>query len=74
MQWGALFYPDAVLVAARASEVGEDRFTMQYQVWSKRTGEIVAEGTGVVVYHDYPAGAKTPLPVPVRSGVAALEA
>lgn len=71
---GQLHYPDTVLVGARAIEVGEDRFTMGYEVASVTLEELVAEGTGIVVSFDYVAGHKTPIPTGVREGIAALEA
>src|SRR5688572_13971349 len=49
----ALFYPDTVLIGARAVEVGEDRLTMAYCVVSTAQRDVVAEGTGVVVAFDY---------------------
>lgn len=68
-----LYHPDTVVVATRATEMSEDRFTMDYRAVSETTGELVAEGRGVVVSFDYEAGCKTAIPEAVRAGIARLE-
>jgi hypothetical protein len=45
--------------------VQEDRFGMEYQIFSMSLGEIAAFGTGVVVAYDYSASAKAALPTSV---------
>jgi acyl-CoA thioester hydrolase len=67
-------YPDTLAVGARTPEVGEDRFTMEYRVVSRKTGEVAAEGGGVLVSYDYAAGRKVPLPAAIRDAIRALEA
>jgi acyl-CoA thioester hydrolase len=57
-----LTYPDTVIVGARCSEVGEDRFEMTHRVVSQTAGKIAAEGTGLIVSFDYAEGRKTTLP------------
>lgn len=69
----ALVYPDRVTVGARVTEMGADRFTMEYRAFSHDQEAVAAEGTGVVVSFDYDAGEKTRLPASVRSGVKSLE-
>ncbi len=68
----ALFYPDTILVGARASEVLSDRFVMEYKIFSTAQNDLAAEGTGTVVSFDYTARAKVDLPEMVRAGLAAL--
>ena len=68
-----LDYPDTVRVGARVTDVGEDRFTMEYRLVSEREGHVAAEGGGVLVAFDYAAGRKTSLPVAVREEIEALE-
>ncbi|MEX0894044.1 MAG: thioesterase family protein [Gemmatimonadota bacterium] len=60
-----LHFPDTVTVAARTSEIGADRFTMEYRIVNG-AGELAAEGGGVVVAYDYGAGRKVPIPEAVR--------
>ena len=57
-----LFYPDTVVVGAKASEIGEDRFTMAYRIFSKDQNAIAADGEGIVVSFDYANSKKAPLP------------
>ena len=66
-------YPDRLLVGARTTEVGEDRFEQAYRVVSERQGEVVAEGGGVVVSYDYRGAGKARLPGPVGEAIARLE-
>ncbi|MGH7500760.1 MAG: acyl-CoA thioesterase [Longimicrobiales bacterium] len=68
-----LAYPDSVRVGARASDVGHDRFTMEYRIVSIAHEAIAAEGGGVVVAFDYTRGVKADLPGAVRSAIARLE-
>lgn len=68
-----LTYPDTVLVGARTTEVGADRFTMEYRLVSQAQGEVAAEGGGVLVSYDYAAGRKAPLPEAVRTAIGCLE-
>lgn len=67
-------YPDVVVIGARVTEVGEDRFTQEYRIVSRAQGEVAAEGGGTLVSYDYAAGRKTPLPAAVREAIRALEA
>jgi acyl-CoA thioester hydrolase len=66
-------WPDTVAVGARVTEVGEDRFSMEYRLVSRKLGEVAAEGTGVLVSFDYDAQRKVPLPQEVRRAIAEVE-
>jgi acyl-CoA thioester hydrolase len=68
-----LTYPDRVRVGARATDLRDDRFTMEYLVVSERMGRVAAEGGGVVVSYDYSAERKAPLPGPVAAAIRTLE-
>ncbi len=61
-----LAYPDVVEVAARARDLAEDRFVMDYRVASREQGALAAEGEGLIVCYDYRRGAKVPIPASVR--------
>ncbi len=69
----ALTYPDHISVGARVVSIEEDRFRMEYAVASAAAGRIAAEGDGLIVSYDYRAGARAPLPAPVRSAIEALQ-
>lgn len=66
-------YPDTVVIGARASEVGEDRFTHEYRLISRAMGDVAAEGSALLVCYDYAAARKTPLPDVIRGAIEALE-
>ncbi len=68
-----LTYPDTVRVGARSTEVGEDRFVMEYRLVSEAQAAVAAEGGGVLVSFDYAAGRKAPLPEAVLRRIAELE-
>ncbi len=57
-----LGYPDTVRIGTWISEVGEDRFTMEYVVVSERLARVAAIGSGLIVCYDYRAGHKAELP------------
>jgi acyl-CoA thioester hydrolase len=69
-----LTYPDTILIAARISEVGDDRLTMQHRIVSRRLGVVATEGEGIIVTFDYARGVKAPVPDELRRRIAALEA
>jgi acyl-CoA thioester hydrolase len=68
-----LTWPDTVAVGARVTEVGEDRFSMAYRLVSHKSGEVAAEGDGVLVSFDYAVQKKVPLPERVRQAIERLE-
>jgi acyl-CoA thioester hydrolase len=68
-----LRYPDRLAAGTRVSEVGADRFTMEYALASTNLRRIAAEGDGVVVWFDYHSQSKASLPDSLRERIAALE-
>lgn len=66
-------YPDRILAGARAVDVGDDRFSMEYRALSERMGEVAGEGGGVVVCYHYGERRKAPLPDAVRRAIESLE-
>jgi acyl-CoA thioester hydrolase len=66
-------YPDTVVVGARVTETGEDRFAQEYRLVSRRLGAVAAEGGGVLVSYDYAARRRAPLPPAVRAAIHATE-
>lgn len=67
-------WPDTITVSARVADLGEDRFTMFYEVQSHALGRVAADGSGLVVSFDYRRESKVALPAEVRRMIAALEA
>jgi acyl-CoA thioester hydrolase len=68
-----LQYPDALWAAARVTDVGDDRFTMEMAVYSTTHQKIAATGEGQIVAFDYRTQKKTTLPDDVRVHIARLE-
>jgi acyl-CoA thioester hydrolase len=68
-----VFFPDTIHAAARAAEVTDDRFVMEYRVVSEKRGEIAGEGGAVVVSYAYSERMKAPLPEQVRAAINELE-
>jgi len=68
-----LRYPDTIHVGARVTEIGEDRFTMEYGIYSEAHDDIAAQGEGVIVSYDYAAQRKASLPDAVRQRIEEME-
>ncbi len=68
-----LTYPDTVSVGTRVSDIGPDRFTMQYRIVSRQHGKIAAEGEGVIVAYNYREGKKATLPEELRKRIEEVE-
>ena len=69
-----LTYPDTVAVAARATSIESDRFTLEHVIVSYEQAEVVTVGQGTVVTFHYVIGAKVPVPDEIRRRIADLEA
>ena len=68
-----LRYPDQITVGARVSDLGSDRFTMQYRIISHALSDIAADGEGLVVSYDYNANKKVNIPAPINAAILELE-
>lgn len=68
-----LEWPDEVTISTRAVDLGHDRFTMLYEVRSRKLDRLACEGSGLVVSYDYRAGHKAPLPEEIRRRIVELE-
>jgi len=67
----AIVFPDTVVAATRIIDLEEDRFTMEYAVFSEKLG-LAAHGDGRIVMLDYGRGEKVPVPPAVRAAIMAL--
>lgn len=68
-----LTYPDTVLIGAKVTSIGEDRFTMNYLVVSKRLKKVAAEGDGLIVAFNYRENRKAIIPDDLRQRINDLE-
>jgi len=67
-----LTYPDTVMSGTCIEDIGNDRFTMKYGVYSLQHDDVAAEGSGRIVSYDYRAGNKAPLPTVIREQLESL--
>src|SRR4051794_30982333 len=68
----ALTYPDTIAVGTRVVSVGEDRFTIEHRIVSRKLAAVATVGEGLVVAYHHPDGRKAPLPDAIRAGLVAL--
>ena len=57
-----LTYPDDILIGVGVKDIGEDRFTQTYGVYSLGNEVVAAEGHGRLVYFDRGRGKKAAIP------------
>ena len=68
-----LSYPDNVWIGARVAEISDDRFRMEYAVFSEQHQRVAAVGDGLVVCYDYNQNQKATLPPAWRSAIKSLQ-
>ena len=68
----AVTHPDTVVVGAAVSDLGSDRFTVSYRVYSQAQGRVVAVGDSRIVSFDYRSQQKAPTPAAVQAALEAL--
>lgn len=66
-------WPDTVIASASVSQMEQDRFTMDYAVYSTEHEDVAATGHGVVVTFDYGQREKMAIPQDLRDAIAQLE-
>jgi acyl-CoA thioester hydrolase len=66
-------WPSELDVRTRVSHVGRSSFTMDYEIVRRGTDEIVADGSGVIVWVDYSVGKSIPLPQELRAEIERFE-
>ncbi|RXJ73688.1 thioesterase [Veronia nyctiphanis] len=67
-------YPDTLLIGSRVTNIGEDRFDMEYLAYSKAQGAVTTKGTAKTVMFDFANQCKTTLPSHIREAMEAIEA
>jgi acyl-CoA thioesterase FadM len=67
-----VYFPDDVVVAARATGIEDTRFTVEMALWSAREQAIAATGTALIVAYDYAKKCKAALPDDVRARLTSL--
>ena len=69
----ALTFPDIVQIGARATDIEEDRFLINYRVVSQKLNGVAAEGEGMFVCFDYTKNKKTSLPATLVENIKRIE-
>ncbi len=62
-----LTYPDVIIAEATTTRIGRSSFDMAYRVLRRDTGELAAEGGGVIVMLDYTTGKAQPIDDALRA-------
>src|SRR5947209_9902551 len=68
-----LTYPDTISVGVCVTEIGADRFNMEYRIVSHGLDEVATEGTALIVTMHYATGKKVPIPAEVLQMIFKLE-
>jgi len=68
-----LTYPDKVSIGTRVPTIEDDRFTMEYLVFSHQHQKIAAEGIGLIVCFNYKENKKAPIPDELKRRIEELE-
>ena len=66
-------YPDTLLVGSRVSKVQEDRFTMEYAIFSKRMNRVTTTGTATGVMFTVITTTKASSPEEVKPLIQKIE-
>ncbi|MDN3612001.1 acyl-CoA thioesterase [Vibrio ostreicida] len=66
-------YPDTLFIGSRISELQEDRFTMEYQIVSKKLGKVSTLGKATCVMFDFKNNVKAQLPESLKQAIFDVE-
>ncbi|MBO0213926.1 acyl-CoA thioesterase [Vibrio sp. Vb2880] len=66
-------FPDTLLVGSRVSNVQADRFSMEYQVVSKKLGKVTTTGSATVVMFDFKNNTKAQLSQRILDAIQTLQ-
>lgn len=69
-----LAYPGQIEIAAGVEAVETKRFTMVYEVYSRKLEKTAATGKAVIVYYDYANGSSCEIPESIAARIRSLEA
>ena len=69
-----LSFPARIRIVTWAEQFKPKRFTMQYRVFSLATQQLVAEGTGLVVFYDYGQNRSCEIPASLVERIHSLQA
>ncbi|NRF32301.1 acyl-CoA thioesterase [Vibrio coralliilyticus] len=67
-------YPDTLMIGSKVVDIQEDRFTMEYQVVSKKVGKVSTVGHATCVMFDFKNNCKANFPEQIKQSILNLEA
>ena len=67
-------WPASLQVGARSGEIHRRSFELEYAIFDRADGSVVADGTSVVVWVDYGTGKAIPLPEGLKGAIRDFEA
>jgi acyl-CoA thioester hydrolase len=65
-------YPDTVIVGAKVTEIGKDRFTLQSHIFSKKHQRLAAISNQTVVSYDYSTLQKVDVPEGLKNQILSM--
>lgn len=66
-------YPDTLLIGSKVTDLQSDRFTMQYEIVSKKLGKITTVGSATIVMFDFNTNQKAELSERLTLAIKALD-
>lgn len=66
-------FPDTLLIGSRVCELADDRFTMEYQIVSKRQGKVTTVGRATCVMFDFKQHTKANLSESLKQAIINVE-
>lgn len=66
-------YPDTLLIGSKVTDMQSDRFTMQYEIVSKKLGKITTIGSATIVMFDFKTNQKAELSERLALAIKALD-
>ena len=66
-------YPDTLSVGSKIVKLGEDRFEMEYAIFSQNQQQLTTKGRAKVVMFDFANQRTVPLPDSVRTEIESIE-
>ncbi|SON52645.1 acyl-CoA thioesterase [Vibrio tapetis] len=67
-------YPDTLHIGTRVTNIADDRFDMEYQVFSSKLGKVVTKGEAQVVMFDFNTHQKATLSERLKREMSEMEA
>ena len=64
-----LTYPDTIHIGVKNTDIGDDRYTQHYFIYSEKLDRIVTEGEGLIVFYDFKTNKKTDIPIAIRENL-----